>query len=131
MWLSKQAAQHPDTTSGGKLGIVTIGGSESAVASGSEIRHVPVASPGGIVWFPERDREVITLTCDNGTTVVLGVVGNVAPIGLEPGDVYLYAGQAAILLKKNGDIILEGNVSVKGSLAVENEGGRKYGTEAG
>lgn len=127
MWLSEQTARKPEAASGGELGVVTIGGAKSAVEAGSEVRGLPVAGPGGVLWMPERDTEVVTLEC-GGETVVLGTVGTTPPPGMEPGDVYLSTRNAAIFLKGNGEIILKGKVKIEGGFSVTETGGTADGT---
>lgn len=134
MWLSEQAARHEDRESGGAVGVVTIAGRESAVEHGSETRGVPVVSPGGLAWLPETDREVVTLWCGDTGPVLLGVVGQVPPAGMEPGELCLYTENTEVCLKQNGEITLRGAVNVEGSLTVNGvpvEGGGEDGTEAG
>lgn len=117
MWLSEQTARPAVREADGDVAVVTIGGSRSAVQSGGERRDLACAGPGGILWAPEEGREVVTLTCAGGETVILGTVGGTGP-ALAPGELCLTAGDSQILLRRDGTITLRGSVNIDGGLTV-------------
>ena len=118
MWLSERAARNEDRETGGAVGVVTIEGAHSAVELESETRGVPVVLPGGLAWLPVKDQEVLTLRCEHGDLVILGVLERELPAGMEPGEVCLFTQNASVRIKTNGEITLTGNVRVEGSLTV-------------
>lgn len=119
MWLSEQHVHSNRSEKNAKVAAVTIGGVQSAVQAGSEIRGLETAAPGGYVWVPQQNREVLTMPCDNGEMIILGVVGDTPPAGMHEGEVYLHAGSnASVFLRRDGQIVIKGTVNVEGSLCV-------------
>lgn len=114
MWLSQQAVRPAQSDPAGEIGVVTIAGARSAAQSGNERRNLTCLGPGGVVWLPERDSAVATLTCAGGETVILGAADQPVPAGMEPGDLYLRAGAASVWLHRDGRIELKGTVTVNG-----------------
>ena len=110
MWLSEQFAEAPEVAAAG-FGEVSIGGSRSAVLSaGREQRLLPVIAPGGYAWLPLPGQRVLVL--QEGGGCIAGCVQGEAE--LEPGDVLIHAGNAAIRLKTDGTVRITGQVYVNG-----------------
>lgn len=119
MWLSEQYIRGDRGEKNAKVAAVTIGGVQSAVQAGSEIRGLKTVAPGGYVWVPQQSQEVLTVPCDDGEMVVLGVVGDIPPAGIQEGEVYIHAGSgASVFLRRDGQIVIKGAVNVEGSLCV-------------
>lgn len=123
MWLSQQAARRPRREPDGNTALVTIGGAQSAVQSGCELRGLACVGPAGVVWLPEQDGTVATLDLPGGETVILGALDRQIPVGMQPGEVYLYTQGASIYLRRDGSITLRGRVNVEGSITVNGESG--------
>jgi len=117
MWLSKQAVRVPQTEKDGGVAVVTVAGAQSAVQRGSELRGLAWMCPGGVFWAPESDQEVVTMTCAGGETLILGALPRPRD-DLRPGEVCLSAGQAEIVLRRDGSVSVRGNVNVEGTLTV-------------
>jgi len=118
MWLSEQTSRFREREKDAQVAIVTIGGESPAARTDKELRGLMVAAPGGYVWLPQQDAEVLTLVCGTGETVVAGQRQSQIPEGMEQGEVYLYSGGASVLLKNSGQMILTGNVDIQGTLTV-------------
>lgn len=111
MWISEQFVKKPEAEAAG-FGEVSIGGARSAVLSaGREQRLLPVISPGGYVWLPSPGQRVLVLK--EGGSCIAGALQ--PETALMPGDVLIYAGDASIRIKTNGEIRLTGRVYVNGT----------------
>lgn len=118
MWLSKQAASRRDQEKDAQIGTVTIPGESPAARTDKELRGLVVAAPGGYVWVPGQDDEVLTLVCGTGETVVAGRRVRV-PEGMQPGEIYLHtSGGGSVMMKNSGEIRFSGNVDIQGNLTV-------------
>ena len=119
MWLAERnkAAQ---TAAGAELGVTTITGESVSVMARGEIRAVPVFGPGGCVWMPEKGDTVLVLKGGPGgeEQCVAGREQKTVPAGMQPGEVFLHAGDAAVWLRKDGSILLRGRVSIEGTVTV-------------
>lgn len=119
MWLSEQSIRDERRERDAKMAAVTIGGTQSAVQAGSEIRGLETVAPGGCVWMPQQNQEVLTVPCDSGEMVILGVVGDAPPAGMCGGEIYFHAGSgASVFLRQDGQVVIKGEVNVEGSLCV-------------
>lgn len=117
MWLSKQQKQ---TAAGwaAETGAVTIPGETVAVELDGERRGLTVYGPGGYRWRPAAGDKVLVFKTGDG----LCVAGIPADTSLEEGEVGLFAaGGAAVTLKKDGRVVLDGEVTVNGSFSVAEE----------
>ena len=85
MWLSEQSAAIRRSGDAPEVAAVTIPGSSPAARVGSERRGLTVMAPGGYVWIPGRDAEVLTVQCATGETAVSGQRMDVPPAGMQPG----------------------------------------------
>lgn len=79
-----------------------------AVSSSTEDRRLPVVAPYGIYYVPPTKEQAVVLPLDSGR-VMLGVK---APVkDLQPGELMLFSsGNASIVLKNNGDVVINGKV---------------------
>ncbi len=118
MWLSEQAIRRQRDESP-KVATVTIGGQHPAAQAGREWRGMTVLAPGGYVWLPGQQEEVLTMACETGEQAVAGAKLGEVPAGMMPGEVYIHAaGGAGILLKNDGQIQIRGKVSLQGEMDV-------------
>lgn len=119
MWLGKEAARRNFVERDAKMGTVTISGQSAAVQAGKEMRGLAVVAPGGYVWMPGAEQDVLTVHCDTGETVIAGAAMGESPVSLRPGEVCICSkGGAFVLLGNDGHILITGDVAVTGSLTV-------------
>ena len=122
MWLSKQMRPAPPTADA-DMGMTTIGGEQTGVVTRGEVRDLPVYGPGGYVWLPENGKAVLVIKGGPGgeEQCVAGTAQEAVPEGLEPGEVCLFSGSGAVILSKDGSIVLRGTVKVEGDLLINGE----------
>ena len=72
MWLSGQQ-KRPADCGEGQTGIVTVGGSETAVQLDSERRGLEVYAPAGYRWTPEADQRVLVIQGQGEIPCIVGV----------------------------------------------------------
>ena len=72
MWLSGQQ-KRPADCGEGQTGIVTVGGSETAVQLDSERRGLEVYAPAGYRWTPEVDQRVLVIRGQGEIPCIVGV----------------------------------------------------------
>lgn len=77
-----------------------------------------VLCAGGILRLPKTGETQLLLSCTDGSSVLLGVVGSETPNGLLPGEIYIKTDSAAITIKNNGAVNITGTVNITGSLTV-------------
>ena len=125
MWLSQRKSKTKDSGLTPQVGRVTLEEKEIGVWADGERRELPVFGPGGYHWRPCVDQEVLVLKT-GGAGEAPCVAGARSDTDLEPGEVCIRArGGAAITLRGNGTIWLEGKVMINGvplAVAGETEG---------
>ena len=119
MWLAERSKPIQPSV-GAELGVTTISGGDVSVMTRGELRKVPVFGPGGCVWMPEKGDTVLVLKGGPGgeEQCVAGREQKTVPAGMQPGEVILCAGDAAVWLRKDGSILLKGRVSIEGTVTV-------------
>ncbi|MGI6014585.1 MAG: hypothetical protein ACOX7K_10000 [Oscillospiraceae bacterium] len=121
MWLSKQLAGSTAEQAVAEFGSVTMEGASTAVVTEGERRGISTVFPGGYAYRAKTGETVAVLRCGN-TALIQGTVSDTIPEELEVGEVKIFAaGGAAIVLKNDGRILLQGNVTVNGTLITEGE----------
>ena len=123
MWISRQMKKSVPTADA-DLGMTTIAGEQAGVLTRGEVRALPVYGPGGYIWMPESGAMVLVVKGGPGgeEQCVAGMRQPAAPVGMQPGEVYLQGCEgAAIYLKKDGTILLRGGVQIEGGLSVNGE----------
>lgn len=111
MWLSRQMSVKPITVESAAIGTISVAGTTPAVITDTEHRNLRLICPGGYGWVPSDGQRVLMQL---GTpNVVLGQSDS-PPVDLEPGEVCLYAGGCAIVLRNNGEIHLNGRIFCNG-----------------
>ena len=95
-------------------GPVTLPGETAGAWLEGERRGVTVYAPGGYHWAPALGDEVLVLkTGESGENpCALGVPAGGQ--GLEPGEVLISAGRAAIKLSPDGRVAVAGSLTVNG-----------------
>ena len=97
-----------------EMGVVTISGDPAAVETRGEVRNLPVLSPGGYVWAPNRGEQVLVIKGGPGGEEAC-VVGRVQDgAALLPGEVLLYCGEASLKLDREGRVFLNGELFING-----------------
>lgn len=126
MWLSEKFSRHRTVEqegAGADMGVTTIGGAYASVMTRGEQRHVPVFSPGGMVWQPGSGDTVLVIKGGVGAQeqcVIAAETAQNAPADMEPGELFLYsAAGASIFLRSDGSIRVKGPVEIRGGLEVE------------
>ena len=94
--------------------------SESICTNGSE--NVPLLMPYGVAGVPPEGTIVLAVPLENNTVIGGVIVKDFSQ--LQPGELMLYSlGGASIVLKNNGDVIINGTVFEGNSTAeVTNNG---------
>ena len=119
MWIAEQGRRRPPAEGTALVGRVTLPGDPAAVYLDGERRELPVYAPGGYVWRPTRDQQVLVLK-----TGAAGEAPCVAgtPCGEErevaPGEVLIYSGGATVRLSGGAVTISGGSVSLNGQVLV-------------
>ena len=117
MWLSNAFNTHPKCVAGTDAGPVSIEGSEPAVCTDGEQRDAEILRPANILRLPRIDEEQVILNLPDGKSVIIGVLSDVVPQGLEAGEVYIKTDNATVWIKNDG-VEIDGNVSITGTLSV-------------
>jgi len=119
MWLAQRSKQASPAAEA-DLGVTAIAGGKAGVMTRGEVRSLPVFGPGGCIWVPENGDAVLVLKGGPGgqEQCVAGREQEEPPAGMLPGEIYLHAGDAFLWLRKDGSILLNGNVAVTGNLTV-------------
>lgn len=109
MWLMKYITRNSLTSPDAVKGSVNRSGSEgSAVSSSGEHTNLKSCAPYGVTSIPPVGEKAVVLPLDNGE-VCAGVLSDAA--GLQEGELRLRSkGGAEILLKNNGEVIINGRV---------------------
>lgn len=110
MWLSKKVAASAEAESFAEIGRVSIGGNPAGVVTAGEKRRLSVAAPGGFVWSPGAERDVLMVTTADGEGVVVAE--------LLPGETELESGELKLSVSEGTEIYLksEGGIGVKGDV---------------
>lgn len=61
MWIAEQGRRRPQADGTALVGQVTLPGDPAAVYLDGERRELPVYGPGGYVWRPAKDQQVLVL----------------------------------------------------------------------
>ena len=132
MWIARKLTESRTPQLSAEQGVVTIGGEEAGVLTGSESRGIPLVQPGGFAWRPKDGSGVLILKDAEGKSYLLGTVGAVPrpDIEMADGDVCVYSDRASICLRSGGRIDLSGEVYLNGTLLrtdVSEDGERAIG----
>ena len=119
MWLGKQGRLRRES-GGAELGVTSIPGTEAAALTGGESRALPVYGPGGCRWVPEVGQRVLVIRGGPGgeEQCVAGAAQGAAPAALGPGELCLFSGDGAVILRKDDSVTLRGTVKVEGELLI-------------
>lgn len=119
MWLSKQLSTPAAESAAAEFGSVTMEGNRTAVVTEGEKRGIATIFPGGYAYRVQTGETVAVLHCGN-KELIQGILSETVPEALEPGEIKISsAGGAAIFLKNDGSILLQGDVTVSGTLTTE------------
>ena len=117
MWMSKKiiSSQNSDVAEKGKVTL-----SENQIEAGATVtrRNIDCYAPYGYQSVPPVDEDVLMLP-SNDSSVVLGTLNKCNDV--ESGEIKIVSkGGAYIILKNNGDIVLNGLV-INGGGVIQNE----------
>ena len=116
MWLDEiYGRKAKDTALCGK---VSIGGFSPAAETDAEHRDMKILRAGGAVRIPAAGEEQLILRCGDGEYVILGTMNGELPSGMESGEIFIKTENASVLIKNGGGIIVEGDVSINGTLSL-------------
>lgn len=117
MWMSKKIS-HSVKNDSAEKGRVTLSNKQIEAGATVTRRNIDCYTPYGFNSLPPVDEQVIMVPSSDGT-VVLGTLNN--PENIESGEVELRSlGGAYILLKNNGDVVINGLV-INRQGVIENE----------
>ncbi len=128
MWMGERLNRRDESQiTAADMGRTSISGETVAVVSRGELRELEIWRPGGYVWRPKRDDEVLVVK--GGTAgeerCVLAMAPEEAPEEIDAGEVCIFSGGAVVLLRNDGSMELKNSgasVKIKGS-GVEIRGG--------
>ncbi len=109
MWLLDYVTRNSFSKTDPALGGVT-SSDMGTVAVDAELEHrnMPIVAPFGIAYNPPVNEKSVVLPL-NSKGVCIGVVSPYK--NLQPGELMLFSkGGASILLKNNGDVVINGKV---------------------
>ena len=114
MWLSEQRRRQTVEERPAELGVVTLTGEAPAVWLTGERRALPVLGPGGYYWRPAEGDQVLVIKAgaERESPCLVGTLQSGADLG--PGEVRLSGEESALWLKQ-GEVALEGEVTVNGT----------------
>ena len=109
LWLSDYVTKNSIRKNNPSIGSVTACDVKTvAVDAAQEFRDMPIVAPFGIAYNPPKNEQSVVLPIDNGCASI-GVVSQSK--NLSPGEIMLFSsGGASIVLKNNGDVIINGKV---------------------
>lgn len=136
MWMGERLNRRDESEiTAADMGRTTISGETVAVVSRGELRELEVWRPGGYLWRPRTNDEVLVVK--GGTAgeerCVLAMAPEEGPEKIKAGEVCIFSEGAVVLLKqgavelktdgasvelRGGSIRLCGNVKVEGSLTI-------------
>lgn len=115
MWLSTRKGPEQEEFAPAERGRVSVGGKMPTVLSGGVQVPVTVFAPGGLCWLPKRGQEILVIKAGEGGEEGCCLGGEMeVPEGLAPGELCLRTEKAALWIKNDGRILLEGTVYVNG-----------------
>ena len=125
MWISEQGRRRPQADGTALVGQVTLPGDPAAVYLDGERRELPVYGPGGYIWRPAKDQQVLVLktgAAGEAPCVAGALCGDEREVS--PGEVVIYSGSSTIRLGggtitiSGGIVNLTGRVLVNGKIVV-------------
>ena len=118
MWLSRRVMQDKSPEDPATLGTVTIGGKEPAVLTDAEKRRAKVISPGGYCWNPAATDCVLVV---KGNELYVAGMPQSGTMGLQPGEVLIFAKNTRMKLGNDGKIRVTDDVYIDGDLYVNGQ----------
>ena len=109
MWTWEQERRRQTAEPAAQLGLVTLGGAETAANLGGERRWLNVCTPGGVQWKPQQGEQVLVLK-DGENAWIMGVMP--AEQDVEPGQLLLSGTGCSVQLGEWVDI--RGEVELNG-----------------
>ena len=122
MWLSGQQ-KRPADRGEGQTGIVTMGGSETAVQLDSERRGLEVYAPAGYHWTPEVDQQVLVIQGQGEIPCIVGVRQDSArpsSVGISAKNMNV-SGQSVSVRAEGGTVVAGQSVDLRGKVLINGE----------
>lgn len=120
MWMAEQHKRRRPGD-GAQIGSVTLGGDPAGVCLDGERRDLPVFGPGGYLWRPALEDQVLVIkTGSDGEAPCVAGMHSQTETDLEEGEVLIYSKNASIRLS-GGVISMEGLVLVNGKMVATEE----------
>ncbi len=109
MWTWEQERRRQAMEPTAQLGLVTLGGEETAANLGGERRWLNVCAPGGVAWKPRQGDQVLVLK-DGADAWILGVLAQEQDV--QSGQLLLSGTDCSVLLGNRMEI--RGEVAING-----------------
>ena len=116
MWLDEIYRRPHENTA--MCGVVSMGGVLPAAETDGEHRNMKILRSGGVLRIPTAGEQQLVMRCDSGDYVMMGELEGEIPADMAAGEVYIKTENAAVLMKNNGRIIIEGELEIRGSLSL-------------
>ena len=122
MWLSGQQ-KRPADLGEGQTGIVTVGGSETAVQLDSERRGLEVYAPAGYRWTPEVNQRVLVIQGQGEIPSIVGVRQDSAqPNSVEICAKTMKVNGQDVSVRAEGDAVVAGqSIDLQGKVFINGE----------
>lgn len=121
MWMGSQMREANAASQGAAaVGVVTSAGTENGVCMGTERRRLPVMAPGGYRWQPRVGEAVLVLKAGDNAEIPC-ILARQAPddTPLQPGEVEIAGPGCSVKLAQNGEICVQGTLSINGKTLEE------------
>lgn len=114
MWMAEQHRRRKPED-GARIGCVTLAGDPAGVCLDGERRELPVFGPGGYLWRPAREDQVLVIkTGTDGEAPCVAGKRNEGAETLGEGEVLICSSGASIRLGRDGTVSIAGRVLVNG-----------------
>ncbi|WP_312643370.1 hypothetical protein [Hydrogenoanaerobacterium sp.] len=118
--LLPQLLKNQQLSSPAAVPITQSGGGDISVSGESELRDIPLFAPCGVCSIPAENAQALILPLDGAAACTGILCPPDAVVGLEPGELRLFSsGGAAIVLKNNGEVLINGLTVTKEGKIIE------------
>lgn len=121
MWISERSQKRTVLDGMAQVGYVTLPGDPAGVYLDGERRELPLFGPGGYVWRPARNTQVLVIKTGGDGEAPCVAGARCGQATLEEGEILIHTGAAAIRLSPNGVIDVSGALRVNGKTVLTEE----------
>ena len=116
MWIAERERRRAEESQAAALvGRVTLDGDPAGVYLDGERRDLPVFGPGGYVWRPRLEQQVLVLKAgERGEAPCVAGTPCGGTWDLKPGEIVIHSGEAVIRLEEDGTVDVTGRLTVNG-----------------